>query len=292
MGTEEMTTCLHLLPTPTPQRTANLCLLADLALANDHSERVDHYISEARASADLAGTPAWDATCVDKAEGTLALRRGDPERAIEIARAAIARSTTPRSRARLLNLIGIASAEQDRVADAIDALRDELAAEQEAGLELMQCTTRSNLAEALLQAGDMSGSAQHQGDVLDESRSNQDSTLVAFSVLVAARLCLAGGDADEALVLQTAGTRMLDDAGVALFASDAEALAAAAARIEQMLDRIDHDRAAGEGAALAPDDAADRAASVLARASIPRVGFMTLAQNATASDHNDNGALT
>ena len=286
-----------MLPTPTPQRTANLCLLADLTLANDHSERVDHNISEARASAELVGTPEWDSTCVEKAEGTLALRRGDPEQAIEIARAALGRSTTPRSRARLLNLIGIASAEQNRVGDAINALRDELTAEQEAGLELMQCTTRSNLAEALLQAGDMAGSAQHQGDVLDESRSNQDSTLVAFSVLVAARLCLAGGDADEALVLQTAGTRMLDDAGVALFASDAEALAAAAARIEQMLDRIDHDRAAGEGAALTPDDAADRAASVLARASSGSLDSVSLAhapppdQNNDSNHHND-GALT
>lgn len=264
-GTEEMATYLDLLPTPTPQRTANLCLMADLALRSDRSERVDHYISEARASSELAGTPDWDSTCVEKAEGVLALRRDHPDHAVEIARAAIEHSTTPRSRARLLNLIGIASAEHDRVGDAIDALRDELAAEEEAGLELMQCTTRNNLAEALLQAGDMSGAAQHQSDVLDESRSNQDTMLIAFSVLVAARLCLTGGDAGEALVLQTAGTRMLDDAGIALFASDAQALASAAAQIEQALDHLDHDRAACEGAALTPDAAADRAAVVLDR---------------------------
>jgi predicted ATPase/class 3 adenylate cyclase len=280
-GTEEMATYLDLLPTPTPQRTANLCLMADLALRNEHSERVDHWISEARASAELADRPDWDSTCVEKAEGLLALRRDDPERAIEIARSAIEHSTTPRSRARLLNLIGIASAEQDRVDDAIDALRDELAAEEEAGLELMQCTTRNNLAEALLQAGDMEGAAQHQSDVLEESRSNQDATLVAFSVLVAARLCLAGGDAFEALVLQTAGARMLDDAGVVLFASDADALVAAATQIEQALDEIDHDRAAREGAALTPDGAADRAAAVLVRIASRGLGSMTTTRAAT-----------
>ncbi len=179
-GSNEMIADLDLLPTPTPQRTANLCLMADLALHNDSGPHVDHWIAEARACAELAGTPEWDSTCVEKAEGVLALRRGDPERAIEIARSAIAHSSTPRSRARLLNLIAIASAEQDHVDDAIDALRDELAAEELAGLELMQWTTRSNLAEALLQAGDLSGAAQHQRDVLDESRSNQDTVLVGF----------------------------------------------------------------------------------------------------------------
>ena len=285
IGTEEMAGYLALLPTPTAQRTANLCLMIDLALHHEHSERVDQYLSEARSCAAVAGTPDWDTTCIEKADGVVALRRDDPELAIEIARAAIDRSATPRSRARLLNLIGIASAERDRVGDAIDALRAELDAEEEAGLELMQCTTRSNLAEALLQAGDLAGAARHQRDVLDEARANQDSTLVAFSLLVAARLCLTAGDASEALVLQTAGTRMLDDAGVALFASDADELSAAAGRIEQALGEPDHTRATHAGTSLGNDAAADRAAVALDR-------DISWTPARATGHHHSNGATT
>jgi len=303
-GIDEMATYHELLPSPTPQRTANLCLMIDLALRTEYTERADRYLSDARTCADDVGAPDWDSTCVQKAEGVLALRRGEPERAIEIARAAIGRCATPRSRARLLNLVGIASAECDLVDDAVDALRAELAAEVEAGLELMQCTTRSNLAEALLQANDPTGAARHQREVLDEARSNQDTTLIAFSVLLAARLCLVEGEFAEALVLQTAGTRLLADAGIALFASDTEALAAAATRIRTSLDRVEHEQAIGTGALISDDEAADRAAVALSRHAEEPAGATTDLQLADRADrrsttgpgrhheHRHHGALT
>lgn len=303
-GIDEMATYHELLPSPTPQRTANLCLMIDLALRTEYTERADRYLSDARTCADDVGAPDWDSTCVQKAEGVLALRRGEPERAIEIARAAIGRCATPRSRARLLNLVGIASAECDLVDDAVDALRAELAAEVEAGLELMQCTTRSNLAEALLQANDPTGAARHQREVLDEARSNQDTTLIAFSVLLAARLCLVEGEFAEALVLQTAGTRLLADAGIALFASDTEALGAAATRIRTSLDRVEHEQAIGTGALISDDEAADRAAVALSRHAEEPAGATTDLQLADRADrrsttgpgrhheHRHHGALT
>jgi len=262
-GLHELSNYLELLPTETPERTAVLSLMCDLTLRLDEFEPARHWLGRTEACGRTVGAPAWDNTCVERSVGEFALRSGDAARAIEVADSALLRSDSPRSRARLLNLAGLASAERGAIDEAIRAFRDELAAEEAAGLEVMRCTTRSNLAEALLREGDSVGAAQHQLAVLDEARANQDLTLIAFSVLVAAQLSLEGGHAEEAEVLHTAGGRLLAEAGVALLASDLDGLSTMGATITSRLDPEAHRRAVREAESLDLDAAADRAAEAL-----------------------------
>jgi hypothetical protein len=200
---------------------------------------------------------------VTRSVGELALRDGDAAGAIAVATAGLASAGSARSRARLLNLVGLASAERGSMSEAIEALRDELAAEEEAGLELMRCTTRSNLAEALLREGHALEAARHQAAVLDEARANQDVTLIAFSVLVAAQVSLDDGHVYEAQVLRTAGQQLLDDAGVALLSVDLDALSALDTAIVSDLGAEPHRLATLEARGLDADAAADRASDVL-----------------------------
>lgn len=267
-GIHELADHLELLPTETPERTAALALMSDLALRVDQFEHARSWLARAESCRNAVGAPSWDNTCVERTIGELALRQGHVDDAIRIARDALTTSNSPRSRARLLNLLGLASGEQGSLAVAVEAFRDELAAEEEGELELMRCTTRSNLAEALLRDGDTAGAAWHQLAVLDEARANQDLTLVAFSVLLAGQVSLADGRPADAHVLHSAGSRLLAEAGIALLASDLDGLSAVGAEIAAQLDPDVAARADEQAAGLDIDRAADRATDALAATAI------------------------
>ncbi|MGZ4279294.1 MAG: hypothetical protein ACXVVU_21810, partial [Solirubrobacteraceae bacterium] len=141
----------------------------------------------------------------------------------------------------------------------------ELAAASAAGMETYLATTHGNLAEARLRLGDEGSAAGHQATSLELARALGQTVLVAFSMMIGARLIAARGDARRAVVLQTAADAVLADASYALYDEDAELRAALMAPAREALGAEDFDRAVAEGRGLDRDAAADLAAGVLAR---------------------------
>ncbi len=262
-GIDELSGYAERFDTPSPDRVALLTQLADLALRVDDLDLASRVLAEAQKVQRHAGAPAWDDACTARTEGELFLRQGDAERAVRLARSTLASARSPRSRARLLNLLGIASATVGSLADAIEAFREELPALTQAGMETFIGTTHGNLAEAYLLAGDAARAARNQLRALEEARSNRDSIQVALSVLVAARLASSRSQAARAVELQTAAQLVLTEAGFVLYDTDratADELVVAA-RAELGPDRLAVAEQRGSEIGLAA--AADVAEAVL-----------------------------
>jgi predicted ATPase/class 3 adenylate cyclase len=264
-GIEELTRATERLPSPGPHRVALLTLLADLHLRVGELDRADALVAEAAALREQSGPAAWDTAGLARARGELALRRGDPAGAAAEARGALAGPHSDRGRARLQNQLGIALAAAGDVAGAATAFEEELAAASAAGMETYLATTHGNLAEARLQLGDEAAAAAHQAISLELARALGQRVLVAFSMMIAARLTAARGEARRAVVLQAAADRALADASYALYEDDAQMRAALMSAAREQLGGDDFDRAVAEGDGLDHDAAADLAAGVLAQ---------------------------
>jgi hypothetical protein len=244
---------------------ALLTLLADLHLRVGELDRADALVAEAAALREQSGPAAWDTAGLARARGELALRRGDPAGAAAEARGALADPHSDRGRARLQNQLGIALAAAGDMAGAATAFEQELAAASAAGMETYLATTHGNLAEARLQLGDEVAAAAHQAVSLELARALRQRVLVAFSMMIAARLTAARGEARRAVVLQAAADRALADASYALYEDDAQMRAALMSAAREQLGGDDFDRAVAEGDGLDHDAAADLAAGVLAQ---------------------------
>jgi hypothetical protein len=147
------------------------------------------------------------------------------------------------------------------MAGAAVAFEEELVAASAAGMETYLATTHGNIAEARLRLGDERSAAAHQAISLELARALGQSVLVAFSMMIAARLTRAR----EAAVLQTAADAALAEASYALYDEDAEVRDALMASAREQLGDEDFDRAVAEGHTLDHDAAADLAAAVLAQ---------------------------
>jgi predicted ATPase/class 3 adenylate cyclase len=264
-GIEELTRAAERLPSRGPNRVALLTLLADLHLRVGELDRAAVLVEEAGELRARHGPAAWDTAGVARARGELALRRGDPAAAAAEARAALAEPHSDRGRARLQDLLGIALGSVGDVPGAAAAFEEELATASAAGMETFLATTHGNLAEARLQLGDESAAAGHQATSLELARALGQPVLVAFSMMIAARLTAARGDARRAVVLQAAADEALGDASYALYDEDAEVRAALMAAARAQLGDEGFDRAVAEGRGLDHDAAADLAAGVLAQ---------------------------
>jgi hypothetical protein len=130
-------------------------------------------------------------------------------------------------------------------------------------METFLATTHGNLAEAQLQLGDEAAAAGHQATSLDLARAYGQSVVIAFSMMIAARLTAARGQARQAVVLQSAADEVLAGASYALYDEDADVRAALMSAARSDLGATEFDQAVAEGRGLDNDDAADLAASVL-----------------------------
>jgi predicted ATPase/class 3 adenylate cyclase len=260
-GIEELARAAERLPTRGPNRVALLTLLADLHLRVGELDRAGALVEDAAELRAESGPAGWDTAGLARARGELALRRNDPAGAAAEARAALAEVHADRGRARLQNLLGIALSATGDVAGAAAAFEDELVAASAAGMETYLATTHGNLAEARLQLGDAASAAAHQAISLELARALGQRVLIAFSMMIAARLT----HAREAAVLQAAADAALADASYALYDEDAEVRAALMASAREQLGDDEFDRAVAEGRGLDHDAAADLAAGVLAQ---------------------------
>jgi predicted ATPase/class 3 adenylate cyclase len=269
-GIDELARYLDLLPSPTPTRIALLALLADLHLRVDHTDAAADVLRDARALHATVPGPHWDDACVARTAAELALKRGELAEAVAIAEAALGTAVSARSRSRLLSILGIARAISGDLAAAVDAFRAELRSETEAGMHSFLLWTHGNLAEVLLQLGDEPGAASHQLEALDRARTNGDIVQTAFSMLVAARLCIRHDIPEQAVVLLTAATTALDDIGFVLYESDRSSNAELLRAARGALGAQDLVRAEARGRQIGPVRAADEAEQVLRDATTRR----------------------
>jgi hypothetical protein len=163
------------------------------------------------------------------------------------------------------NLVAIARATLGDLTGASEALDQCLRAEQAAGLDSFLATTHGNYAEALLALGDPVGAARHQLASLELARSMGQSTLIAYSQMVAARFAFDDGAAADAVRLQAAADVTLARGGMSLYEGDEAIRVALLDSAREVLGDADFEQAVREGAAIPPDVVADHADSILRR---------------------------
>lgn len=167
----------------------------------------------------------------------------------------------------MLNLLGSTSAALGDLDTAYDACSRELELNRVVGYDGYIASAEGNLAEVAMRIGDIPTAARHQKACLELAVSTGSTAMVAFSLIVAARIAGESSDWPDALRLHAKAESMLEELGLALYADDlAESerlLGDAAAGLGA--DTFGRERAAG--AALEVTEAIDTANRVLVDAS-------------------------
>jgi len=264
-GVEELTRAIDELHAPTPSRVALLTQLADLHLRRADVDAASRLLDEASALAIEVGVPTWSEVAIERTAGELALRMREYDRAAAIAERALRSADDPGATARVWNLLGLVRYEQGEWNEALDAFEHELAEYSALSNDARITSAQSNVAEAALRMGDRGRAARYQRASLDGSMALGQPVLVAYSLIVAARLAGASADWPAAIELQAAAKAILHEAAHALYDADRRELEAL---VEQGASVLDHDAlvaATERGAALALPDAVTLAMSVLDR---------------------------
>lgn len=263
-GVEEVSRWADELTAPTPERAALLALLAFLHLRVAELDAAERVLREASRLAGSVGVPLWDDAALSRTRGELALRRGEPAAAAAVAKESLAVRHSPRGEARLCNLLGIARAAVGDLDGAAEAFAQELRAASESGMEGLLATSHGNLAEVQLRLGDARAAARHQGICLESAREQDQPVLVAFSMMIAARLSAGRGRYGQAVRLQAAADAALGAAAYALYPEDAATRAELLELARARLGEPAYAAARTGGEALGAFAAADLAAAVLA----------------------------
>ena len=194
--------------------------LADLQLRFADLSRAEATIAEAERLRDEVGAvPDWDDAGVDRARGDLQNRAGDRRAAEATARRALERNLSARGRARMWNLVGLATAGEDD-ATALAAFEEELRAYEELGHEVWIASASGNVAEVALRIGDRAMAARRQGTSLRLGVEQGSTIMVAYSMVVAARLAAGAAVWADALRLGVLADIFLRSSEVILYEDD------------------------------------------------------------------------
>lgn len=216
--------------TPSPARVALLTLLADLHLRVGEVGPAQALVDEAARLRAAVGAARWDDVGVERTRGEIARRSGDLVGAVAIADETLALSISPRGRGRMANLRGIALlALGDRRA-ALVSFREELAAYERLGFDAQVASANGNVAEVALQLGDVPVAAAHQRACLSLAIATGQPVMVAYSLMVAARLASAEDHWPAAVAFQATAEEVLRATGQVLYDTDR-------AEVEELLDR-------------------------------------------------------
>ena len=155
------------LPTTSPARVS---MLGTLALMQVHRGDID----AARATLALGereqlevGAPSWDEVAVERAAGEIALRTGDYASAASLAERNLKRALGAPARARMLNLLAIASYFAGDEQRATEAFGEELEMARQIGDEHLIVIAEGNVAEQAMRRGDAVAAARHQAACLE-----------------------------------------------------------------------------------------------------------------------------
>lgn len=262
-GIEEMTRFSSELLFESPSRAALLTALAHLHLRVGDAVAARVAVAEASELSERVGVPSWDDAGVARVMGEVAMRSGDCELAATISDAALARSLSPRGRGRMLNLRGIAKHGLGDFDGALAAFTEERTLHLAAGHEVFLAFAEGNLAELALQRGEISAAARHQQSCLELALALGQPVMLAYSLIVAARIAGMGGSWDTAAQMQAKANAMLQETGQRLYDNDLRANEALLAECERHLGAAEFQRAVQSGAGLEAPASAKIASEVL-----------------------------
>jgi predicted ATPase len=266
-GIDELTRYGAELPQLTPTRISLLTCLADLYLRTGDVVAAERVLDEADVVGREVGAPAsWDDVGLERSRGDLACRRGENDAAIEAARRTLSRDLSARGRARMYNQLGIAALAAGDVDTAREAFAGELQAYERLGDQAFQASSHGNLAEAALRRGDSVDAARHQSASLELALELGNPAVVAFSMIVAARLTAQREDWATAATLHAHAEGLLRQTGLALYDDDRQLSDTMLEAAHAHLGDDAYAVALAAGRALDLPDAADLAQRVLAAA--------------------------
>lgn len=222
-GIDELTRFAAELPAETPSRVALLSTLAYLHLRVGDIASARVVLAAADGLRRRVGDPPWDDVGFERTSGELAVRTLDPGTAAAIAEGALNRELSPRGRARMWNLLGLAKSAAGELPAAFAAFTEQRAEEKAAGNEAYLAGAEGNLAEIALRLGDASAAAHHQHACLQLAIALGQPVMLAYSLIVAARLAAAGGDWATASRLHAKASAMLEETGWSLYDDDLRA---------------------------------------------------------------------
>jgi predicted ATPase/class 3 adenylate cyclase len=242
------------LTAPTPARVS---MLATLALMHVHHGDVDgarRVLETAAEDHRVVGAPSWDQVGIERAAGEVALRTGDHGGAAELARQALDRDLDLAARARMFNLLAIASYFSGDITRAGEAFEQELDVARRLGDEHLIVIAEGNVSELAMRTGDVASAARHQQASLELSLALGRPVGVALSFIVAARLS-APGDPGLAAQLHAKAEAILTEHDYQLYDDD---LRASREMLDDVSERLGHTyftQACDDGRALALLDA-------------------------------------
>jgi predicted ATPase/class 3 adenylate cyclase len=254
-GIEEMSRYVESLPEPTRTRVSLLTTLAFLHLRTGKVETASWLVENADALREKEGVPEWDEVAVDRARGEIARRSGDLEAAIAIARTALDRPLTDRSRSRMYNLLGTTFGALGDFKEAQEAFDKELELSRVVGYDGYIAGALGNLAEVALRLGDYETAARHQLACFEQAVTQGSVTVLAFSMIAAARL---SGHREEwaiAVQLHARGEVLLAETGLVLYEDDRRESEELLARARGELGGDAFEQASARGSSMELTDA-------------------------------------
>jgi predicted ATPase/class 3 adenylate cyclase len=250
----------------TSTSAARVSLLATLALLHIHSGHMDRarlVLEEAKqVERDSGGPPIWDDVAVERALGEVEIRAGNNAAAAAIARGALERPLTPRARARMSNLLAIASYFLGDTQSAEAAFSEELEMARRLGDEHLMAIAEGNVAELAVRRGDVRTAARHQAACLELGLALGRPVAVALSSIVAARLT-AAADPVRAAQLHAKAEAILAESGHQLYDDDLRASGEMLTAVEEALGEERFHAIRDEGRSLTLADAASLAGDAL-----------------------------
>jgi predicted ATPase len=268
-GIQEITDLVKSLASPSPARVALLTALADLYLRTGEVQPARELVEQADVLRAETGNPHWDEVGVDRSRGEIARRTGDLQGAIGVARETLTRPLADRGRSRMLNLLGTTAAALGDYETAYEACQEELELSERLGYEVYIASAHGNLAEVALRMGDMPLAARHQRACLELGLALGSQVMVAFSLVVAARVAGWDGDWEEAIVLHSRAEDLLAEIDLALYDDDARASEELLRAAMEILGSEAYDAARSHGRDLDLVAAAMRAERLLANEQSP-----------------------
>jgi predicted ATPase/DNA-binding SARP family transcriptional activator len=263
-GTDELSRYAADLTHPSPARVSLLATLALLYVHHGDPEAARRILGEAEQVRQAAGgTPSWDEVAIERASGEVAIRTGDHTAAAELARRALERDLTAPARARMLNLLAIASYFLGDASAAQAAFTGELEVARQVGDEHLIAVAEGNVAEVAMRRGDTRSAALHQAACLDHALALGSVVAVAYSLIGAARLT-ARTDPSRAARLHAKAESLLAENGHRLYDDDLRASQDMLERAARDLGDLDYGRARDTGRSLTLLDAATMAGDALA----------------------------
>lgn len=262
-GVAELTHFAAELRAESPSRVALLTTLAHLHLRVGDVPAARDALTEGSALSDRVGLAAWDDAGLARTTGEVAMRTGDWATAASIAENALRSELSARGRARMWNLLGLAKRSSEDLPGALSAFERERVEHLAAGHEAFVAGADGNLAEIALRLGDTAAAARHQHRCLELAIALGQPALVAYSLIVAARLAAQSGDWPVAARLHAKSVAMLAQTAQRLYDEDLAASQELAVSARAALGEDEFSAASRDGQALDAPSAAALAERVL-----------------------------